>query len=68
MAPGDIVNLATALLALSALIVIFRIFRGDLSDNKGGLVAAGVILAGLAYFIRTEYGRRMVDHLLALLR
>ena len=67
MAPDDLVNLATALLALAALIVLFRIFRGDLSDNKGGLVFFVVLLGGLAYFIRTEYGRGFVDHLLTIL-
>ncbi len=67
MAPGDLVNLATALLALAALIVIFRLFRGDLSDNKGGLVFFAVLLGGLAYFVRTEYGRGLVDHLLTIL-
>ena len=66
MAPDDIVNLATALLTLAAVIVLFRIFRGDAGDNKGGLVAALVILGGLAYGVRTEYGRRVVDYLLAI--
>lgn len=68
MEPGNLVNLATALLGLAAVIVLFRIFRGDLSDNKGGLVFAVVVLGGLAYFVRTEMGRRLVDHLFAILR
>ena len=67
MAPDDVVNLATALLALAALMVLFRIFRGDLSDNKGGLAAGLVILGGAAYFIRTVYGRQLVDHLFAII-
>lgn len=67
MAPDDLVNLATALLVLAAVIVLFRIFRGDVGDNKGGLVAALVILGGLAYGIRTAYGRHLVDYLLAIL-
>jgi multisubunit Na+/H+ antiporter MnhF subunit len=67
MAPGDFVNLATALLALAAVICLIRIFRGDLGDNKGGLAAAVVILAGLAYFIRTPHGRRLVEDLFAML-
>jgi len=67
MEPGDFVNLATALLALAALIVLFRIFRGDLSDNKGGMVLALVVLGGMAYFIRTDYGRGVVDHLFAIM-
>lgn len=68
MEPGNAINLATALLGLAAVIVLFRIFRGDLSDNKGGMVFAVVVLGGLAYFIRTHMGREMVDHLFALLR
>ena len=68
MEPGNFVNLATALLGLAAVIVLFRVFRGDLSDNKGGLVFAVVVLGGLAYFVRTEMGRRLVDHLFAILR
>jgi hypothetical protein len=68
MAEGDFVNLATALFALAALIILFRIFRGDLSDNKGGMVLALVVLGGLAYFIRTDYGMGLVDHLFAIMR
>lgn len=67
MATGDVINLATAVLALAVVILLFRLFRGDIGDNKGGLVAAAVILGGLAYFIRTESGRRMVDSLMAIL-
>lgn len=68
MAQGDIINLATALFALAALIVLFRIFRGDLSDNKGGMVFTVVVLGGLAYFIRTAYGKQLIDHMIAILR
>ena len=68
MEPGNAINLATALLGRAAVIVLFRIFRGDLSDNKGGMVFAVLVLGGLAYFVRTEMGRQMVDHLFALLR
>jgi hypothetical protein len=68
MATGDVINLATAVLALAVVILLFRLFRGDIGDNKGGLAAAAVVLGGLAYYIRTESGRQMVDHLLALLR
>jgi multisubunit Na+/H+ antiporter MnhF subunit len=68
MEPNDVVNLGTAVLALAALIVLFRIFRGELSDNKGGMVFAVVLLGGMAYFIRTDMGRRLMDHLLAILR
>jgi multisubunit Na+/H+ antiporter MnhF subunit len=67
MAQGDIINLATAVFALAALIIFFRIFRGDLSDNKGGMVVAVVVLGGLAYFIRTAYGKRLIDYILAIL-
>lgn len=67
MAPADIVNLATALLGLAAVIVLIRLFRGDVGDNKGGLTVALVILAGLAYGVRTEYGRRLVDYLLQIM-
>jgi multisubunit Na+/H+ antiporter MnhF subunit len=68
MEPGDVVNLTTAMLALAAVIVLLRMFRGDRSDNKGGMAFAVVILGGLAYFIRTAMGRRLVDHLLAILQ
>ena len=68
MAEGDVVNLATALLALTAVIILFRIFRGDLSDNKGGMVFALVIVGVLAYFIRSDYGMKLVDHLFAIMR
>ena len=67
MEPGDFINLSTALLSLAALIIFFRIFRGDLSDNKGGMVLVLVLLGGLAYFIRTDYGRGLVDHLFAIM-
>ena len=68
MEPGDVVNLTTAILALAAVIVLFRIFRGDRSDNKGGMAFAVVILGGLAYFVRTAMGRGLVDHLFAILQ
>jgi hypothetical protein len=68
MSEGDFVNLATALIALTALIILFRIFRGDLSDNKGGMVFALVVLGGLAYFIRTNYGMSLIEHLFAIMR
>jgi hypothetical protein len=68
MEPGNVVNLGTAVLALAALIVFFRMFRGDLSDNKGGMAFAVVVLAGLAYFIRTDMGRGLVDQLFTILR
>ena len=68
MEPGDVVNLTTAMLALAAVIVLFRMFRGDLGDNKGGMAFAVVILGGLAYFVRTDMGRGLVDHLFAILR
>jgi hypothetical protein len=68
MSEGDFVNLATALFALTALIILFRIFRGDLSDNKGGMVFALVVLGGLAYFIRTSYGMGLIEHLFAIMR
>ena len=68
MEPGNVINLATALLVLAAIIVLFRLFRGDLSDNKGGMVFAVVILGGMAYFIRTSMGRELVDHLFAIMR
>jgi len=67
MQPDEFINLATALLALAVLVVLYRLFRGDLSDNKGGLVVALVVLGGLAYFIRTGQGRALVDHLMAIM-
>lgn len=67
MQPDEFINLATALLALAALVVLIRVFRGDISDNKGGLIVALVVLGGLAYFIRTDQGRALVDHLMAIM-
>jgi multisubunit Na+/H+ antiporter MnhF subunit len=68
MESADVVNLTTAVLALVAVIILFRLFRGDRSDNKGGMAFAVVIFGGLAYFIRTAMGRDLVDRLLAILR
>jgi hypothetical protein len=68
MEPGDFVYLATALCALAGLIILFRIFRGDRSDNKGGMVLALVVLGGLVYFMRTTYGMDMINHLFDVMR
>ena len=68
MESADVVNLATVVLALVAVIILFRLLRGDRSDNKGGMAFAVVIFGGLAYFIRTQMGRGLVERLLGILR
>jgi hypothetical protein len=68
MEPGDFVNFATALGALAAVMILFQIFRGDRSDNKGGMVLALVVLGGLVYGMRTTYGMGMINHLFDIMR
>ena len=53
MDPNELVNILTAGLAVSIVILVIRIFRGDISDNKGSLVFAMVILGAVIYFIRS---------------
>ncbi len=62
MDPSELVNILTAVLAVSIVILAIRIFRGDISDNKGGLVFAMVILGVVIYFIRSETGLAVIEH------
>jgi hypothetical protein len=63
--PGELVNILTAVLALSIVILAMRIFRGDISDNRGGLVFAIVMLGVVVYFIHSESGMRVIEHVIA---
>ena len=65
MEPGELVNILTAVLALSIVILAMRIFRGDISDNRGGLVFAIVMLGVVVYFIHSESGMRVIEHVIA---
>ncbi|MGD9098170.1 MAG: hypothetical protein PVF97_08795 [Desulfobacterales bacterium] len=62
---GELVNILTAVLALSIVILTIRIFRGDISDNRGGLVFAIVMLGVVVYFIHSESGMRVIEHVIA---
>jgi hypothetical protein len=61
---GELVNILTAVLALSIVILTIRIFRGDISDNRGGLVFAIVMLGVVVYFIHSESGMRVIEHVI----
>jgi hypothetical protein len=59
--PNELINILTAVLAVSMVILVIRIFRGDLSDNKGGLVAAIVVLGVVIYFIHSDTGYTLIE-------
>jgi hypothetical protein len=59
--PSELINILTAVLAVSMVILVIRIFRGDLSDNKGGLVAAIVVLGVVIYFIHSDTGYTLIE-------
>lgn len=61
MDPNELINILTAVLAVSMVILVIRIFRGDLSDNKGGLVAAIVVLGVVIYFIHSDTGYTLIE-------
>ncbi len=61
MEPSELVNVLTAVLAVSMVILVIRIFRGDIGDNKGGLVFAMVILGIVIYFIHSETGLAVIE-------
>ena len=61
MAPSELVNILTAVLAVSMVIVVIRIFRGDISDNRGGLVFALVILGAVLWFLQSDAGLAIVE-------
>ncbi len=65
MDPNELVNILTAVLAVSMVILVIRIFRGDIGDNKGGLVFAMVILGVVIYFIRSDTGLAVIEHVVA---
>ncbi len=66
MDPSELVNVLTAVLAVSMVILVIRIFRGDISDNKGGLVFAIVILGIVIYFIRSDTGLAVIEQVLGI--
>ncbi len=64
MEPSELVNILTTVLAVSIVILVIRLFRGDISDNKGGQVFAMVVLGVVIYFIRSDAGLSMIEHVL----
>ena len=65
MDPSTLINILTTVLAVSMVIIILRIFRGDIGDNKGGLVLAMVVLGVVLYFIRSEAGLALIEQVTA---
>ena len=64
MDPNELINILTAVLAVSMVILVIRIFRGDISDNKGGLVFAMVVLGVVMYFIRSDTGLAVIEQVI----
>lgn len=60
MAPSELINILTAVLAVAMVIIVIRIFRGDIGDNRGGQVFALVILGGVLYFLQSDAGLAIV--------
>ncbi len=65
MDPSTLINILTTVLAVSMVIIMIRIFRGDIGDNKGGLVLAMVVLGVVLYFIRSEAGLALIEQITA---
>ncbi len=65
MDPSTLINTLTTVLAVSMVIIVIRIFRGDIGDNKGGLVLALVVLGVVLYFIRSEAGLALIEQVTA---
>lgn len=65
MDPSTLVNTLTTVLAVSLVIIVIRIFRGDIGDNKGGLVLALVVLGVVLYFIRSDAGLALIEQVVA---
>lgn len=59
--PSELISILTAVLAVSMVIIVIRIFRGDIGDNRGGLVLALVVLGVVLYFIRSEAGLALIE-------
>jgi hypothetical protein len=62
--PHELINILTTVLAVSILILGLRIFRGDISDNKGGLVGALVVLGVMIYFLHSDTGLALIEQIL----
>lgn len=62
------VNIITAGVAVLLLLLLNRIFRGDLGTNRAGSIAAFVVLCIVLYLVRTEGGRAVIDHIMAITR
>jgi hypothetical protein len=60
LAPSELINILTAVLAVAMVIIVIRIFRGDIGDNRGGQVFALVILGGVLYFLQSDAGLAIV--------
>ena len=60
----ELINILTAVLAVSIVILGIRLFRGDISDNKGGLMFAMIILGVVIYFIRSATGLAVIEHVI----
>ena len=65
MDPSTLINTLTTVLAVSMVIIVIRIFRGDIGDTKGGLVLALVVLGVVLYFIRSEAGLALIEQVTA---
>jgi hypothetical protein len=63
--PHELINILTTVLAVSILILGMRIFRGDIGDNKGGLVGAIVVLGVVIYFLHSDTGLALIEQILA---
>lgn len=64
MAPSELINLLTAVLAVSMVIMVIRIFRGDIGDNRGGLVFALVVLSVVLYFLHSDTGFALIEQVI----
>ncbi|MFZ7127922.1 MAG: hypothetical protein ACOWWM_17330 [Desulfobacterales bacterium] len=62
------VNIVTGVLVLVILLLIHRIFRGDVGANRAGTAAALVVFCVLLYLVRTDGGKAFVGHLIDIMR
>lgn len=60
MDPQLLVNAITAVFGFLALVLLFRIFKGDVGDNKGGMVLAVVVLGIAIYLVRSATGTALI--------
>lgn len=62
------VNIITAAGVVLLLVLLNRIFRGDLGSNRAGSITAFVVLSIVLYLVRTEGGKAFIDHIMAIIR